>query len=136
MKRILSLAMLTLAIFTASAAEFDFDQQELNAEFSELDALENLIIEQNLTAREVLEVNPKLMENVSLNAAASISQTNEKMPILGPFWWGCCLSVIGLLLVYVITDNDKAQMKNALIGCIVGTLFFGLGGFLDPFSWF
>lgn len=137
MKRILSLAFIIMAIFSASAAEFHFDQKELNAEFSELNALENLIIEQNLTAEEVLEVRPELMENIKLTSAeASVTRTNGDMPLLGPFWWGCCLGIVGLLIVYIVTDNDKGQVKNALWGCLIGTVLFGSVYAFNPFVWF
>lgn len=136
MKTILFLFLVVLATFSASATEFDFDLQDINAEFSELKALENLIIEQNLTAEEVQKISPELLQNVSLDATASVSQTNGEMPILGPFWWGCCLGIVGLLIVYIVTDNDKGQVKNALIGCIIGSLVFGSVYAFNPFGWF
>lgn len=35
------------------------------------------------------------------------------------FLWGCCLGVSGLIVVYIVTDNDREEVKKALNGCLV-----------------
>ncbi|MGR3812173.1 hypothetical protein [Jiulongibacter sp. NS-SX5] len=136
MRKALSLLLISLLSFQASANEFEFKNSELDQEFAELNALESLVAEQNLTLEEVQSLQPELVSNIELNATASISQTAGEMPVLGPFWWGCCLGIVGLLLVYIITDNDKGQVKTALWGCIVSTILLGGIYGLNPFGWF
>ncbi len=47
---------------------------------------------------------------------------NDEAPLgIAPFLWGCVLGWVGLLVVYLVTDGDKAQTKKALTGCLVGT---------------
>jgi Na+/proline symporter len=37
------------------------------------------------------------------------------------FWWGCIIGVWGIAVVYFVTE-DKEETKQALKGCIIGTL--------------
>lgn len=47
----------------------------------------------------------------------------EKNPVLGipSFLWGCGLGVVGLLVVYIVSDEDKVETKKAMWGCITST---------------
>ena len=37
---------------------------------------------------------------------------------IASFLWGCAFGWVGLLIVYLVTDNDKEQTKKALWGCL------------------
>jgi hypothetical protein len=43
------------------------------------------------------------------------------------FFWGCAFNIIGVVIVYVITEDTK-QSTMALWGCILNSIFLG-GGF-------
>jgi cytochrome c biogenesis protein CcdA len=46
--------------------------------------------------------------------------TDSEPPLGIPsFLWGCILGVVGILLVYILTDGDKAETKKALWGMLV-----------------
>ena len=117
------------------AWSFYFDQQSVDQEFQKLNEIEELVAgNPDLTYQSLQESYPEL--TADLSSENGVSQTAGDMPILGPFWWGCILGIIGLLLVYVITDNDKAQLKSALVGCVVGTLVWGTAWALSgSFLW-
>ncbi len=52
-------------------------------------------------------------------ASAFLEVTGDTLGI-PPFLWGCILGVIGILLVYIISDNNKEATRKALVGCLVG----------------
>jgi len=115
----------------------EFATPELDQNFTKLNQLESYVNNHPGATIETLKSeNNELIQNLALEES-SISAANVAgdMPIVGGFWWGCCLGVIGLLLVYFITDNDKDQVKSALWGCLIATLLWGLGGVWNPFSW-
>ena len=65
-----------------------------------------------------------------LVAAANLSEENSLSSSLldGPagipaFLWGCVLGWIGILVVYLVTE-DSDETKKALYGCLIG---WGLG---------
>lgn len=115
--------------------EFELKTTDIPAAFQSLSGIEARISGgEDLTISQIEAEYPAFKGNLEMNNAdATIA--SDKMPILGAFWWGCALSVVGLILVYFITDNDRSQVKSALIGCVIGTLVFGsLGGILG--GWF
>lgn len=124
-----------LLISSWSFATSPFEQESVD--FSPLEAIEEVVEANPELDFETLKTNhPELLEGLEIHQEAALVDLQGDMPILGAFWWGCCLGIVGLLLTYIITDNDKAQVKSALIGCVISTILFGIGGFLDPFNWF
>jgi hypothetical protein len=123
---ILSLSFLLVSISSfAIEPDFTLNETELTLSFDELNTLERFINENpNLSIEEIKAQNQDLVGNVSFESSAIVNPAGA-MPIVGSFWWGCVLGIVGLLLVYFITDNDKEQTKKALVGCVIGTLLFG-----------
>jgi len=105
-------------------------------EFSELDKIENVVLDKGLDMESLATQHPELANSVNWAPESSATFVAKEMPIARGFWWGCCLGVIGLALVYIITDNNKQEVKSALIGCVISALLFGIGGLIDPFGWF
>lgn len=121
MKKILSIfSILTLCYSLSFAAEpLNYDPQKINSEFEQLNKIEQYVQNHEGTTLESLKNNP-LLENVKIADNASSSLVSDELPGGIPaFWWGCVLSWVGLILVYVITDKDNAQTKKALLGCLV-----------------
>jgi hypothetical protein len=125
----------TLAVTPDSG--FELDATTLEAEFADLDKIE-AFVENNdgVTLQELTAERADLLESVTLTADTSTVFTAEETPILGGFWWGCCLGIVGLALVYFITDNDRDEVKKALIGCVISSLVIGLGGIFNVFNIF
>jgi hypothetical protein len=141
MKKLTIVFALFLTTFAALAvtpdSSFELDAATLEAEFSDLDKIESFIENNNgVTLQELTAERADLLESVILMADTSTVFTTEEMPILGGFWWGCCLGIVGLALVYFITDNDRDEVKKALIGCVISSLVIGLGGIFNVFNIF
>ncbi len=137
-KQLKTLCYLLIISLPTLAANNDFELQSNFEEenFTSLNTLEKFVQDNPGTDfAKIKAENPELLQNLNLQTETNIGVAKD-MPILGAFWWGCCLGVIGLLLVYIITDNDKMQMKSALVGCVIVTLLVGIGGIINPFGWF
>ncbi len=135
MKKLLIVFLTVFSVQAFATSESVFDQPELGQDFKKLDKIESLVAAQPDLTFDTLKADfPELSSGLS--SETGINQTAGNMPLVGPFWWGCILGIVGLLLVYIITDNDKAQLKSALIGCVVGTLIWGTAWALSgSFLW-
>jgi hypothetical protein len=102
---------------------FNLDKALLNEAMQDLNELE-AYLEQNegLTYSDLTVSGSELILNVSDNSMPfGMEQGDDDLLGIPPFLWGCVLGWVGLLLVYILTDNDKALVKKALTGCLVGT---------------
>lgn len=136
-KIILSLVMF-LTVYVSQAND-EFSQPSIDEGFLKLEKVENYIDRnQGVSLKELQANNSEMLDGILLDDSnvSSVQMMAKDMPLVGSFWWGCCLGVIGLALVYFITDNDKAQVKSALWGCLIATLLWGAGGIWNPFGWF
>ncbi len=103
----------------------DADRVAIDQEFQSLDALEQRIKSENLIfsdldAETIAGLSLKEDVHGSLLAVAGA----DELPLGIPgFWWGFCLSWIGILLVYLLMEDSpdrKDQVKKAVIGALVG----------------
>lgn len=125
------------AVASTPDAAFDFDEAAIEQEFAAIEQIESFVTANDgVTLSQLSAEKTELLNGVTLLEDTSAVFTTKEMPIVGGFWWGCCLGIVGLALVYFISDNDRDQVKKALIGCIISTLVVGLGGVFDVFNWF
>ncbi len=121
MKKIVSLLSLILLTVSMSFAEETLSYDELNNEFTELNKVENYIQNhKGVTLSEIQSQNPNVLSNIDLSNENSAVVVGDLPANIPPFLWGCVLGVIGILLVYILSDNDKNLTKKAVIGCLVG----------------
>jgi hypothetical protein len=132
---IASLLVCTLG-FAKENENFKFKETEISETFDRIDALEQYIIANpTQSAASIVAEKPNLIDESIDLSPTNVLDTQRDLPLVSPFWWGCCLGVIGLIVVYVITDNDRGQVKSAFWGCLISTLLFGGGllRYLDVF---
>lgn len=97
----------------------NLDQQRIDAEFEQLNKLEDYINQHPGTTLEDLR-GSELTKDLKLEGDATLPGAKDDLPGNIPaFWWGCVLGWVGILLVYLLTDKDKEQTKKALYGCLV-----------------
>lgn len=129
MIRILSLTIagvfLSLMVTANNADLFNYDASRINQELMQLQSLENYIAANpDISFTELQSEKNSLVTDLNLNTNfnGSCSAQDGEPPLgISPFIWGCCLGWVGILVVYLITE-DKAATKKALNGCIVGSL--------------
>ncbi|MFM2284534.1 MAG: hypothetical protein RLZZ543_30 [Bacteroidota bacterium] len=125
MKKVLFTALLAMAFNFGFAAEnadlFKVDDQEINAEFAQLNELEQFVsANEGITLSEINPSNP-LVQNMSNSSdILGVLSTLRGDPPMGipSFAWGACLGVAGIAIVYFVAD-DRDETKKALIGCVV-----------------
>lgn len=118
--------------------DFRYDKDVLLEEFSDLNRLEQSVIDNGfLTFTE--------MQNQDLIPAqfSDLNLTHSMMmdPALGipGFWWGCIFGPIGILAVYIISEKDEVETKRALTGCLVAggaELLISVAYFILFFSYY
>lgn len=119
------LVLVFLTSFTSFATDTEdlvFEEQIINSELNKLNQLEqHVLANEGITLEELSSKNSQLIEGISLepNSIAAVLADGELPGNIPPFWWGFCLGWVGLLLVYIITDNDKDQVKKAFTGCLI-----------------
>jgi hypothetical protein len=132
------LSLIVTFTFSSLWANSEFEKTISAKEFEKIEKIEAYVSSNPETTLQDLKAsNSELLNNVELLDETSATSINavKDMPLVGGFWWGCCLGVIGLAIVYFVTDHDKDQVRKALIGCLIATLLWGVGGLWNPFSW-
>ena len=128
-KLLVSVLLVFFASFTTFANDadlFNLDYNAVQAEFTELNQLGDMITaNSDLTYSTLKLTNENLVTSLKLVAEGALPD-DSKNPVLGipSFVWGCCLGVPGLLVVYIVSEQDKVQTKKALMGCVTGTVVY------------
>jgi Prokaryotic membrane lipoprotein lipid attachment site len=96
------------------------NEQSINAEFEKLNKLEQYVASHEGTTLEDVK-DTELTKDLNLDTNVTNTVAAGDLPANIPaFWWGCVLSWVGVLIVYLVTDKDKDQTKKALMGCLIG----------------
>jgi hypothetical protein len=120
------MALMLGTTLLASSSDFSYDANEVNQSLSKLNQLEAMHKANPSASFEELTSNEVFAgTTISKATISSVAGNAADLPVLPAFWWGCILGVIGILIVYLVTE-DTDQTKSALWGCIIGYV----GGFL------
>jgi hypothetical protein len=107
---------------------FSYDENQVSQEMSQLQALEDFVaVNPGVTLSNLQTENNALVNDLNLaNGEFGGIGSMSGEPALGipSFLWGCVLSWVGVLVVYLVTDQDKSETKKAFMGCIVGALAY------------
>lgn len=145
MKKNISLLSILFAIFLSGFYSFattnpeqsnsylETDKAGIEAQMRALDDLETTVLARPGVSYQVLKAENNA--NITLakvspesNASLMLSASKGGAPLGIPsIIWGFCFGVFGLLFVYLFTEDNK-ETKMAFIGCLIGTLIWGLGG--------
>ncbi|GGD66269.1 hypothetical protein GCM10011514_32870 [Emticicia aquatilis] len=95
-----------------------YNQESINSNFEKLNKVE-AFVEQNTEASFETIKNTDLLKDIELdtNTSANVTKDNDLPLNIPAFLWGCFLGGLGILLVYIFTE-DKEQTKKALYGCL------------------
>ena len=111
------------SLFANDADLFKIDYNAVHSEFAELNQLATMVTANSELTYSVLKLtNENLIASLMLVPENAL-QSGEKNPVLGipSFLWGCGLGVVGLLVVYIVSEKDKAETKKAMWGCLAST---------------
>lgn len=103
----------------ATESAMVMNEQSINSEFEKLNKLEQFVNTHEGTTFEDVK-DSELTKDLNLDTNVTNTVASGDLPLNIPaFWWGCVLSWVGVLVVYLVTDKDKDQTKKALMGCLV-----------------
>lgn len=125
MKKILSLliAMIVMSGMTFAnddASVFSVDKQSIEQELAPLNDLENYVNENAGVTYDEID-NPEVLDKDVVMGDVDL---NYGPPLGIPsFLWGLILSWVGILIVYLITE-DGDETKKALWGCLAGAALY------------
>ena len=119
-----------VSAFASNADLFKLDYNAVQQEFTELNTLVEMVqANPDLTYSSLSMTNADMVEHMNLmpNAAIPLAGGNAVLGIPS-FWWGCVFGLVGVGIVYFLTDQDSSEAKKALWGCVVsavaGTVFY------------
>ena len=110
-------------IFANDADLFKLDYNTVRAEFTQLDQLAVMVTSNSDLTYDMLKLSDgNLIESLRLVPESALP-TGEKNPVLGipSFLWGCGLGVVGMAIVYIVSNQNMDETKKSLWGCLTWT---------------
>ncbi|EPR65932.1 hypothetical protein [Cyclobacterium qasimii] len=98
----------------------DFNSALIEAQFSELDQLEEYVLSnEGITLKEVVANSNAFDVNLDANMLNNFAVNAGDHPVAGipSFLWGCVLGPIGIAIVHFDAE-DKDQTRKAIWGCV------------------
>jgi hypothetical protein len=131
-----ALAGSSVSLSSDDEAAVNFDETEIYASFDQINDLTTYVTENEaVTYTDVASFDNSMVANVSSTAALALNSNAGEPPIVSAFWWGCLLSWVGVIIVYVTTDSDSSYTKAAWKGCILSGIVYVAWGILWRVVW-
>ena len=121
------LGLLLVALFLSAnmmaknANLFSYDHNKVDKALTSVNVLDHYVSTQGITADELNTDNP-VLANFSNESDMPVMGPNSALGIPG-FIWGFVLGWVGILIVYLVTE-DQEETKKALWGCIANALLW------------
>lgn len=127
-KSLLLAGAFAVAGFTANAGNaslFSYDKSAVSNSTKNVAAVENYVNQNEGVTLSTMNADGQTLANVAnLTEESSLSALMFDGPAgVDSFIWGLCLSWVGLLIVYLVTQ-DGDETKKALYGCLLSGLFW------------
>ena len=106
---------------------FVYDLDNVEQELSRLQSIEDYVnANPGITLLDLEADKSEILSGFNLNSSIMGSYDDNDGPPLGisSFLWGCCFGIVGVAVVYFVTDN-KSETKSALTGCVISNLVSG-----------
>ena len=113
--------LFTAVSFASNLDAFQLDYNAVQDQFTELNQIAQKVKTENLTYDALASTDAALVNQLALSSAVSVPLPEGALGIPS-FLWGCVLGPIGVLIDYLMTDNDTDEAKKALWGCLAVTV--------------
>ncbi|MDP3915896.1 MAG: hypothetical protein Q8R96_19390 [Bacteroidota bacterium] len=110
---------------TEIEATTDFNDSEIYEAFADISTLDHYLqTNEDKTYSDLELEDSSMLAGVSSTTTLPLSSSASDELALGipSFLWGCVFGIVGVLVVYLMTDENKDQTKKAFFGCIAGSL--------------
>lgn len=102
----------------------EFSDAEIYSAFAALTQLDQYL-QANTTQSyaDVAKENSSMLNGVSSSSSLPLpgAASSEKALGIPSFLWGCAFGLLGVIFVYIMTDNNKDEAKKAFYGCLTWT---------------
>ncbi len=116
-------------LFAAKAEKssvFQYDKNAVNKEMTQLNKVESYVnSHEGVTLNQLKTENNEVVKGLNFSSSNEFSSLNDGPVGIPSFIWGLCLSWVGILIVYLVTE-DSDETKKALYGCIVGAVVWAV----------
>lgn len=121
----MALFLFATSSFAKNPDLFTYDKAVIETEMSVLNGIEQFVLSNPGTTLTLMteEGNPMASSITNSNTYNSFNLMSEKALGIGGFWWGCCFGPVGILVVYLVSE-DKKETRSSIIGCVVGSLLY------------
>ncbi len=112
----------TMFAMANNADLFSYNADEINQELAQLQSLEDYVsANPGITLTNLQAENNSLISDLNLDMInfGSLSLSGEPPLGIPSFLWGCVFTVVGVAVVYFVTDQDMDETKKAILGCVV-----------------
>jgi hypothetical protein len=119
-------AFLSVFVSANNASLFSYNEDQVNQELSQLQSLENYVsVNPDVSLAGLQADNNSLLANLNMTSNFGGFSLSGEPPLGIPsFLWGCVFTLVGVAIVYFMTDQDMAETKKAFLGCAVSGLVY------------
>jgi len=107
--------------FARTADLFSYDKAQVQKALVNADALDHYV-SQAMVSLDKIDLADPITANFVAESNNFMMDDDRALGIPG-FVWGFCLGGIGILVVYLVTE-DKEETKKALYGCLTAGLIY------------
>ena len=132
------LLLFGLMAWTAKAGNanlFRYNRAVVDQALATVNVVDNYVTAHRVTADQLNFHDNLLLRNFDDESINLFDKGPDELFGVPPFWWGFLFNVVGILLVYILTEHNKEYTKEALIGCIVDALIVGGLSFMGVGCW-
>lgn len=121
--QIYSRTLINIPLFEETGVSdiINYNEVEIYDAFNDINALTDALSGDGLSEAIITK---EMVRSVDMKSA--FPEYDDEVATVGPplgvpsFLWGCAFGVVGIIVVYIFTDENEAELKKALNGCIVG----------------
>ena len=110
---------------TEIEATTEFNDSEIYEAFADISTLDQYLqTNEDKTYSDLELEDSSMLAGVSSTTTLPLSSSASDELALGipSFLWGCVFGIIGVVVVYLMTDENKEQTKKAVYGCVASTV--------------
>ena len=126
MKKIFFLVVFFLVshnVMAKTIALFSYNPEHVESALLNATVLDNYVTSKHVSADQLNTENPLL---INFKADDNLPALSSDSPLGIPgFCWGFVFGVLGILIVYLVSE-DKHETQNALMGCVISYVL-GIG---------
>lgn len=98
---------------------FHYDKDDFQNKIAHLNLLEEYVnTHEGVTLEHLYNESNSVIQDMNLNNSTILSSVSDGPLGVPSFIWGCCLSWVGILIVYLVVQ-DSEEVKLALWGCLL-----------------